>query len=142
MWLPTLVLIPLLLVGPVAAQAQDQPPRIVEGEILNSFTGLPVRGADVKAFVITNIWPFIDRVVGKGASDLNGFYSMEVPSNTLLNVVVRCTTDRGLAIGQTDIPPNRGGVVRRTIYLDLGRRRAPIRCRESIIEGSPPRNRR
>ena len=125
----------------MAAQAQDQPLRIVEGEILNSFTGLPVRGADVEASIITNIWPIIDRVVGRGASDLNGFYSMEVPSDIALHLVVRCTTDRGLAIGQTTIQPNRDGVVRRTIYLDLGRRRAPIRCRESIIEGSPPRNR-
>jgi len=136
---------------PVLAEESDAPSILVEGHVFNMLTQVPLLGAKIEVYRSDQIQPQIyppppPIPFRTTFTDLNGFYSLELPPRpaapTLFQytLVALCTTERGLAGSNAVVVPGSSREFRRDFYVDVTPRRIVITCSESVIPfpGPPP----
>lgn len=114
----------LALVGSAAAQA---PTTVVEGYVFNKWTGVPLEGARVLlGFLPPNV--IVPSPTGQFVTDSNGFYSVEVLTESLGGLAVNCFWNTGFDSSVIHLPDPPGDFLERSVYLDVPRRRGFSHC--------------
>ena len=120
----TAAVLTLALAGGAAAQPQTT---VVEGYVFNKWTGIPLEGARV-VVGLSPLNAFVPSPTGQFVTDSNGFYSVEVFTDSLGGLAVNCFWATGFASAEVHLPDPPGDFVERNVYLDTPRRRRFSLC--------------